>query len=259
MVMRKPKPVLDPAAAETAWREAAGARAATTKIYDCQTLTPLYGGGVKAGEVDTELPIRPSGLRGQLRFWWRLLNRDRFSSPRELFAAEKALWGGIGADGPTASRVRLRVGGVSKLETVAAFTFGKKPDGKYRGAPDPASGINAYALFSAQGALEKGSHAIKEHPSRPLAFEQIEQFIVQRLEELGQDLDAALREPDRTRRLARRGDRLELCDRLVASTDHDRLSRLDPGEILGEPGLRFVHIDGDHGPKPDYISDQLRA
>jgi CRISPR-associated protein Cmr1 len=34
-------------------------------------LTPLYGGGVKAGENDPSLLIRPTSIRGHLRFWWR--------------------------------------------------------------------------------------------------------------------------------------------------------------------------------------------
>lgn len=38
------------------------------RAYPGQTLTPLYGGGVKDGVVDTELPVRASTIRGQLRF-----------------------------------------------------------------------------------------------------------------------------------------------------------------------------------------------
>ncbi|WP_054535298.1 type III-B CRISPR module RAMP protein Cmr1 [Herpetosiphon geysericola] len=34
-------------------------------------ITPLMGGGVKAGENDPSFLIRPSSIRGQLRFWWR--------------------------------------------------------------------------------------------------------------------------------------------------------------------------------------------
>ncbi len=34
-------------------------------------LTPLYGGGVRAGENDLNLLIRPTSIRGHLRFWWR--------------------------------------------------------------------------------------------------------------------------------------------------------------------------------------------
>jgi CRISPR-associated protein Cmr1 len=34
-------------------------------------ITPLYGGGYKAGENDITLLIRPTSIRGHLRFWWR--------------------------------------------------------------------------------------------------------------------------------------------------------------------------------------------
>lgn len=37
---------------------------------DCQLITPMYGGGVISTKVDTAMPIRASGIRGQLRFWW---------------------------------------------------------------------------------------------------------------------------------------------------------------------------------------------
>ncbi len=85
--------------------------------YRCRLLTPLYGGGVTAGEIDRQMPVRATAIRGQLRFWWRLLNRRRpaFCSDGQpdsgkLFAGERALWGGLG-DRKTlaASRVILRV------------------------------------------------------------------------------------------------------------------------------------------------------
>ena len=74
----------------------------------CKLITPMYGGGVKVGEIDREMPIRASSIRGHLRFWWRLLNGAGQSSP-DLFANESKLWGGISRKGPRASRVTLRV------------------------------------------------------------------------------------------------------------------------------------------------------
>ena len=68
----------------------------------------MFGGGVTAGEVDPEMPIRASALRGQLRFWWRLLyGADK--EPAKLFVAESALWGGISSEGPRVSQVTLQV------------------------------------------------------------------------------------------------------------------------------------------------------
>ena len=82
--------------------------AAARVIVKCKLMTPIYGGGVEPGKVDCAMPIRPSAIRGQLRFWWRLLN-GAGRTPRDLFAAESDLWGGIGSSGPRASRVALHV------------------------------------------------------------------------------------------------------------------------------------------------------
>lgn len=68
----------------------------------------MYGGGVEAGKFDCSLPIRPSALRGQLRFWWRLLN-GAGQTPQDIFSAESSLWGGISGKGPQASQVTVQV------------------------------------------------------------------------------------------------------------------------------------------------------
>ncbi len=106
--MRRPNPTLCPDAARKAWeakRPPAGPDPVTAR---CELITPMYGGGVKPGEIDRELPIRPGALRGHLRFWWRLLNGAGRTS-RELFNKELELWGGISSQGPRASRVTLEV------------------------------------------------------------------------------------------------------------------------------------------------------
>lgn len=80
----------------------------------------MFGGGVKPGEVDEEMPIRASALRGQLRYWWRLLNGNN-KSAKDLFDDETELWGGIYRDigcpkarrekrgGSRASKVHVRI------------------------------------------------------------------------------------------------------------------------------------------------------
>ena len=112
--MRQPNPNVQPEQAQAIWdaaRPFAGSgpseRVVTAR---CELITPMFGGGVKPGEVDREMPIRASGLRGQLRFWWRLLHRHRTGKESaDLFAAESALWGGISSEGPRASRVTLQI------------------------------------------------------------------------------------------------------------------------------------------------------
>ncbi len=78
------------------------------QTYQCKLVTPMYGGGVKVGEVDREMPIRASEIRGQLRFWWRVACGP-FASSTEMFDQERDIWGGIGAESPIASKVEVRV------------------------------------------------------------------------------------------------------------------------------------------------------
>lgn len=107
--MRKPNESLIAVDALAAWNDkSASAVAVDTLTLRCELITPMYGGGVTAGEVDAALPIRASALRGQLRFWWRLLH-GRGRPPQETFAAETAIWGGIASTQPTASKVSVRV------------------------------------------------------------------------------------------------------------------------------------------------------
>lgn len=81
------------------------ATAITRTTLSLSLATPMFGGGVKAGEVDLDQPFRPSAIRGQLRFWWRATSGARYCTPDKLFEAEARLWG----DTSHASRVRLRV------------------------------------------------------------------------------------------------------------------------------------------------------
>ena len=110
--MRQPNPDVQPEHARKLWdtaRSSTGSEQVVTAR--CTLITPMFGGGVTPGEVDRAMPIRASALRGQLRFWWRLLYRvDR--KPSDLFNVESVLWGGISSKGPRASRVTLQVKGV---------------------------------------------------------------------------------------------------------------------------------------------------
>ena len=149
-----------------AWQAGKEETATPWRRYPGRTLTPLYGGGVKAGVVDTELPVRASAIRGQLRYWWRLLQPR---TPSELlFAAESELWGGISREGPTASQVRLRVLKAGPVSLTPAFKFGKN-EGKYKSVPDPEPGMSAYALFPAQGKRHDTNRMVLEKEPAELA------------------------------------------------------------------------------------------
>ena len=107
--MRKRNSNVAPEDARTLWDKAhSSVESDFVVTARCTLITPMFGGGVKAGEVDRGLPIRASALRGQLRFWWRLLN-GAGRNPTDLFIAESALWGGISSKGPRASQVTLQV------------------------------------------------------------------------------------------------------------------------------------------------------
>jgi CRISPR-associated protein Cmr1 len=101
------------------------------KTYHCTLVTPMYGGGVEAGNVDHQMPIRASSIRGQLRFWWRIACGP-FSNPKEMFEKETSIWGGIGADGAKASRVNIRVSckSINDRQLVSSESF-KDSGSKY--------------------------------------------------------------------------------------------------------------------------------
>lgn len=163
--MRKPKHDIGVGQLKDQWLNAVTDSRQDRKVLLCETITPLYGGGVKAGEVDPQLPIRPSALRGQWRFWWRLLHRGTQTS-QELFRHERQIWGGIGAEEAVASQVAVRLLDFPKVpELTPAFEYVKHPaTGKYRSMPHPVGGISDYALFSAQG--KASAHTIETEPHR---------------------------------------------------------------------------------------------
>ena len=111
--MRQPNPKLCPKDAKKIWSDSS--LTSTQITVQCELITPMYGGGVKAGVIDRNMPIRASALRGQLRFWWRSLNSTTYLDStgqldsERLFNAESALWGGISSSGPKASQVTLQV------------------------------------------------------------------------------------------------------------------------------------------------------
>lgn len=84
----------------------------TSKTLNLVTLTPIYGGGVKARELGPESePIRVSSIRGHLRSWWRARHALAFETPEALYQAERDLWGGVGRrpQDVRACRVRLHL------------------------------------------------------------------------------------------------------------------------------------------------------
>ena len=145
--MRQPNPNVQPEHARKLWdtvRSSTGAEWVTR----CKLITPMFGGGVTPGEVDREMPIRASALRGQLRFWWRLLYRaDR--KPSDLFDVESDLWGSISSKGPRASRVTLQVRQTMNRGpgSLPASSVPSGAQGGFQLVPEDKLDLPAYALI----------------------------------------------------------------------------------------------------------------
>ncbi|MBB1125594.1 type III-B CRISPR module RAMP protein Cmr1 [Thiospirillum jenense] len=166
--MRQLNPALDPQTALADWSTATSANADPWTHYTCKLVTPLYGGGVRAAEVDTAMPIRAAGIRGQLRFWWRIANGP-FASSAEMFQREVAIWGGIGNKNPVASKVAVRIDRITgQTHPEPAFIYQSNPNkpGELKTMPDAADWIDSYALFPARGELTKDKRAAEVPPHK---------------------------------------------------------------------------------------------
>src|SRR5712692_6836155 len=64
-----------------------------TQVREYKLITPLFGGGVTAGEGDPVTPIRGTEIRGLLRFWWRACRGGNYKTIKEMKEAEDKIWG----------------------------------------------------------------------------------------------------------------------------------------------------------------------
>ncbi|VVB63949.1 RAMP superfamily protein [uncultured archaeon] len=109
-----------------------------TKEYEIQVITPLFGGGVEAGENDPITLVRPSSIRGHLRFWWRVTRGARCKSIPELLQRESEIWGSVN----NPSSVVIEVNKINTKETSRR----SPPDYGFSDRLGP----ELYALFSAK-------------------------------------------------------------------------------------------------------------
>ena len=112
-----------------------------TEEFNVELITPMYGGGATAGCNDSDFPIRPTSIRGQLRFWWRATRGAECETSEELFKKEKEIWGST--DEPSSTIVKIDSQSWNKSRNYVE----KKPNnyGFDRFNSDPV----AYVLFSA--------------------------------------------------------------------------------------------------------------
>ena len=118
-----------------------------TKKYYIQVITPIFGGGVKAGENDPVTSIRPSSIRGHLRFWWRATRGTRFNSVLELRKREGEIWGTTENPSKVALEIKLESSG--KSYPCAYFPEDKNFPRFEKNHP-------SYALFPFQGNKRDG-------------------------------------------------------------------------------------------------------
>jgi len=83
-----------------------------SQVRKYELITPLFGGGVKAGkadpittsggvkagEADPITTIRGSSIRGQLRFWWRACRGGEFANLKAMKDREDEIWGTASKD-----------------------------------------------------------------------------------------------------------------------------------------------------------------
>ncbi len=136
-----------------------------SRTYQIELITPMFGGGVETRTIDTDLPIRPTSIRGQLQFWWRATVGLQYRTRGELRDAQSAIWGNT----EQASKVQVRVDDIKADPVLRCARFDENPD-RYRSVPtwNPPFQDTAlpYALFPFQGQLAKGGQQIEVQPAQ---------------------------------------------------------------------------------------------
>jgi CRISPR-associated protein Cmr1 len=80
-----------------------------TQIRRYQIITPLYGGGVNPNEADPITVVRGTGVRGQLRFWWRAMRGNTSgNSISDIRSKEESIWG----SSETPSKVNIAINNI---------------------------------------------------------------------------------------------------------------------------------------------------
>ncbi len=137
-----------------------------------ELLTPIFGGAARSRKAitsdnDRDNPLRVSGIRGQLRFWWRAARAGQFNSLEKLSEREAQLWGKGTSPGVVNLRLDSKGTGFSEEQYFEKDSKGrwrpKKPlaDLAYLGFPLKPSDEDAKAGISAQPAIKiRGTHTL---------------------------------------------------------------------------------------------------
>lgn len=133
----------------------AAGRPEEERTYTIKLITPMYGGGVVAGVVDEEMPVRVTAIRGHMRFWWRLLYGLKLSL-NDMREEEAAIFGSTQSASKVALRVRLPDTCLS-LRPMASIEERQEQDGtkKKRIVFEKGKEKLQYAIFPFQGKIGK--------------------------------------------------------------------------------------------------------
>lgn len=135
------------------------------ETFKIELVTPLFGGGVEPGCNDPDTLIRPSSVRGHLRFWWRATRGARFAQTKDLREQEGRIWGTT--KNPSQVTVEVVDTEVFK-ENQRRWATHRRVDGRVKSVPQPEDrSFPMYALFPFQGETEKTRHGyeVVKHPS----------------------------------------------------------------------------------------------
>jgi CRISPR-associated protein Cmr1 len=117
------------------------------RFYGIHVITPIFSGGVKANENDPITLIRPSSIRGYLRFWWRATKGANCSTIAELRQREGEIWG-------TTEKPSQVIVGASIKSQGTTYPCAVIPEGKNFARFK--EGHPGYALFPFQGNKKEG-------------------------------------------------------------------------------------------------------
>ena len=212
-----------------------------------KVITPVFGGGVSNASADTKrhlkepdriTPIRGAAIRGQLRFWWRVLRNE--ADPQKLWEEEKRIWGMASEPGAVSIKISqlipLSAGKASdQWEPVPVFCckFNHKSQ-RWTVSPLPAMKEIAYAAFPLQppkevlNCAEEPQQGVLHRLQREVVL--VLKFPAQLKDQIDQTLTA-------WQILGGVGGRTRRGFGAVVSDD----LRVDPIQWLKEKGFLFTH------------------
>ena len=120
-----------------------------------ELITPLYGGGVTTAEDDPTITnradpitvVRATEIRGQLRFWWRVMRGGQSEGKSSLKKREDAIWGKAYEKGDKGIKMEQTI---QIVVDVSQEGTPIKPFYMDRQRPKPDNGIPDYVSFPLQ-------------------------------------------------------------------------------------------------------------